>query len=219
MVNTKTIYQQRFPQSVLVSRRQLWSILCRELFQKHVQISDTVMDIGAGYCDFINAIQCNKKIAVDINSDTKYMANRGVYVILKEAVAIDKKYDNCVDVVFMSNFLEHLPNTESVLTVLKRSRKLLKRNGTLIILQPNISLVGNRYWDFIDHHTALNGNSVKEALRMTGFECTEYVERCLPYTTTGILPTSNWLVWMYLHIPPVFRPFAGQSLFIAKRRA
>ena len=38
----------------------------------------------------------------------------------------------------------------------------------MIVLQPNIRLVGPRYWDFIDHRVALTERSLLEAAELAG---------------------------------------------------
>src|SRR5919197_856743 len=72
------------------------------------------------------------------------------------------------DLAFFSNYLEHLPSTEAVLEQLKVANALLKPGGRVLILQPNIRLVGGSYWDFIDHQTALTEKSLDEAAHMAG---------------------------------------------------
>ena len=47
----------------------MWKAIC-EYLQKFVAPSSTVMDVGAGYCDFINQIQAQTKYAVDTNDKT-----------------------------------------------------------------------------------------------------------------------------------------------------
>ena len=53
----------------------------------------------------------------------------------------------------MSNYLEHLECSRSVIDQLAVVRRVLKPGGRVMILQPNIRLVGARYWDFIDHRS------------------------------------------------------------------
>lgn len=213
------MYRYRFPPESRHTRDALWKELTRRVFQKYVSTSDTVMDIGAGYCEFINVIRCRTKIAVDTNPDTKSFAAKNVRVLSMNALSVPRRYDQTIDVVFMSNFLEHLPDKPAVVMVLSRAYRLLKNGGTLIILQPDIDLTGSAYWDFIDHSVALNGKSVIEALYVSGFTVGTYVRRFLPYTTKGKLPAWPGLIPVYFAIPPALRPFAGQSLFVARKNA
>lgn len=175
------------------------------------------MDIGAGYCEFINHIHADKKIAVDINPDTVKNANKGIEVILTSAERIPSRYDGLIDVVFMSNFLEHLSSKEQVIGVLRRAYRLLKPKGKIIVLQPNIDLVKEHYWDFFDHVVPLNGESLQEGLRICGFILEKYIERFLPYTTKSMKIFHPLLVQIYLLIPPLLRPYAGQSLIVSRK--
>ena len=211
-------YQNRFEAKDLAKRRKLWRVLVDEYFQQFIAPSDTVMDIGAGYCEFINAISCAKKIAVDPNPDTRQYAQKNVGVIQSTATGIGKQYDNVIDIIWMSNFLEHLQTKEDMLAVLVRARALLRPGGRLLILQPNIDLVHEHYWDFIDHHIALNTASVAEALTLSGFKIERIVRRLLPYTTKSNLPIDVlFLVRWYLRFPEWLRVGAGQSFFVARK--
>lgn len=218
MIPLTTCYQLRFPDREMQHRRKLWNLLCTICFQKYVSPRATIMDIGAGYCEFINAIKAAKKYAVDINPDVRRFAGRGVVVLETNARQIPKQLNETIDVIFLSNFLEHLRSKEEVLAVLGRTHQLLAPGGKLLILQPNINLVKERYWDFIDHKVALNARSLKEGVKIAGFVIEEFVERFLPYTTKSFLPTSPFLLRLYLTLPPLFRPFAGQSFVVARKQ-
>ena len=53
-----------------------------------------------------------------------------------------------IDLIFTSNFFEHLPNKESLRSTIEEIRKALKPNGLLIAMGPNISVLKGSYWDF-----------------------------------------------------------------------
>src|SRR5258708_15935438 len=59
------------------------------------------------------------------------------------------------DLAFFSNYLEHLPSTEAVLQQLKVTYSILKPGGRVLILQPNIRLIGGSPRDFLDYPEAL----------------------------------------------------------------
>lgn len=217
MISVQTYYRKRFSSKENMNRDILWRLLCDKQFQMYVNRNDTVMDIGAGYCEFINHIHANKKIAVDINPDTVKNANNGIEVVLTSAERIPTRYDGTIDVIFMSNFLEHLTSKEQVIRVLRRAYRLLKPKGKLIVLQPNIDLVGSHYWDFFDHVVPLNGESLQEGLRICGFTTEKYIKRFLPYTTKSMKIFHPLLVQFYLLIPPALRLFAGQSFFVGRK--
>jgi hypothetical protein len=49
----QNLYRERFKADELAFKRAMWTILCREYFQRHVHHDDTVVDLGAGTCAFI----------------------------------------------------------------------------------------------------------------------------------------------------------------------
>lgn len=196
----------------------VWKILCQQVLEKHVSIDDVVIDIGAGRGGFINHIKAKTKIAIDQNKETKNCLNRDVKFINCTVKTIPSSLTNVADVIFMSNFLEHMDTKKDVLDVLNCSYKLLKKRGKLIIMQPNIDLLGSRYWDFFDHKVALNTKSLVEGLEMSNFQINKITKRFFPYTAMSGLPSLPLIIQIYLWLPSFVRPFAGQSLFIAVKR-
>jgi hypothetical protein len=59
--------------------------------------------------------------------------------------------------------------------------------------------------------------SLNEALQLKGFNVEICVDRFLPYTTQGALPTHPALVWLYLKIPIAWRFFGKQFFIVAKK--
>lgn len=213
----ENLYENRFPEESLAKKAAIWKILCANFFSRYVKSSDTVVDIGAGYCEFINNIQCARKIAVDLNPDVKRFVAPNIQVINENCTAISSLPEDSVDVVFMSNFLEHLPNKDLILQTFAESRRILKKSGLILILQPNIRFVGGEYWDFFDHHTPLTDRSLCEALKISGFEIMLNLPRFLPYTTKSRLPQAPWLVKLYLKIPLAWRFLGKQAFVIGKK--
>lgn len=74
-----------------------------------------------------------------------------------------------------------------------------------------------QYWDFYDHHLGLTHLSLTEALKMRGFEIEVCIDRFLPFTTQGALPTHPYLVKLYLLFPPVWK-ILGKQFFIVARK-
>lgn len=211
------LYRQRFTDSEIAFKEQLWRVLCRRVFQQYVGANDTVLDLGAGRCEFINAIRCARKIAVDLNPDTRRYA-RDAQVIQAHSTDMAPVRDGTVDVVFTSNFLEHLPDKESVLKTLAECHRITRAGGTLIVLMPNIRYLPGRYWDYFDHHVPLTHLSLAEALSISGFRPVRLVPRFLPYTVKqGRIPRSPLLVEVYLRLP-VLWPLLGRQMLAVSRR-
>src|SRR6266851_1176447 len=64
----KRMYEARFTEN-LAYRQKVWRVLVSNLFQEYVAPRDTVLDLGCGYGEFINAVRCSRKLAMDLNPD------------------------------------------------------------------------------------------------------------------------------------------------------
>jgi predicted SAM-dependent methyltransferase len=56
-----------------------------------------------------------------------------------------------LDVIFTSNFFEHLVSKQALSQTILQAKKCLVPGGRLIAMGPNIRFVGGAYWDFWDH--------------------------------------------------------------------
>ena len=200
-VQLSELYSQRFSSREQRQKERIWQVLCSDFFQRYVKQTDTVLDIGAGYCEFINNIICRKKIALDLNEDTLKYAHDDVQVVRCRSDAMGEIPDASVNVAFVSNFLEHLPNKEVFLQTFREIRRVLAPGGKVLILQPNIRFLNGEYWDFLDHHLALTDRTLVEGLLTVGMQPIEVRPRFLPYTTKSRFPQHPALVRLYLRLP------------------
>ena len=95
-------------------------------------------------------------------------------------------------------------------------RRVLRPGGRVLVLQPNIRLVGGSYWNFIDHRVALTDRSLVEAAGSAGFKTVRLIKRFLPFTTKGRLPQHPALVRAYLAFPPAWLLMGKQSLYLGE---
>src|SRR5262245_38278934 len=103
----KAIYQRRFSPD-LAFRVAMWRELCAGYFQRFVPADSTVLEVGAGYCEFINNIIAARKIAVDLNPATREFAGLEVQVVEASSTNLSAIRPHSVDIAFASNFFEHL---------------------------------------------------------------------------------------------------------------
>jgi SAM-dependent methyltransferase len=209
------LYARRFPEDERPDRAALWRVLCADFFQRYVAAGDTVLDVGAGFCDFINHIRCGEKIAVDVQDEVRTAAAPGVRVHVGPADDLGWLADGRVDVAFVSNVFEHFPSKGAVVAALRELRRVLRPGGRVLILQPNIRYAYKVYWDFLDHHLPFSHRSMLEALAVAGFRAVEVRPRFLPYTSVGWMPRWPWLVRLYLRLRPAQWLFGRQMLLVA----
>jgi SAM-dependent methyltransferase len=221
MINSlDKLYTVRFPKKFLPRKNEIWKIICRFFLQKYISQHSIVIDVACGYGEFINNIKASKKIAIDLNPDAKNYLKSDVEFKLIKALSlslIGKKRGEVVDVVFTSNFLEHLPDKNMLDAFLDQVKVVLKPNGKYIILGPNLRYLPGQYWDFYDHHLGLTHLSLCEALKLKGFKIEVCIDKFLPYTTQGSLPTHPFFVWLYLHLPFLWKIFGKQFFIVARK--
>lgn len=198
-------------------RRAVWRVLWQDVFSAWVRPDDVVLDLGAGRCELINAVQARRRIAVDLKEETRAQAAPGVEVERRSVEDLSFLADGTVDVVFSSNCLEHLPSKDAVVRTLVEARRVLKRGGTLVLMGPNIRYVGGEYWDFFDHHLALTDRSLGDLVTSLGFTIVHARARFLPYRFRPTTPRWPWLVRAYLRTLPLSaRVFGKQFLLVAR---
>ena len=200
----------RFNKRELEKKQRLWKILCDDFFQKFISPDSALLDIGAGYCEFINNIKAKEKYAVDLNPDTARFAAADIKVITCQATNINIP-DNSIDVIFISNFLEHMETKDEVLSVLNEAYRVCRPGGTILVLQPNIRYIYKNYWDFFDHKVPLSDKSLVEGLELVGFKITKVYPKFLPYTTKSKFPWNDFIIKMYLQMPFAWNLFGAQA--------
>ena len=166
-----------------------------------------MLDLGAGYCEFINNATASVKYAMDFNPDVRKRAARGVTVLQQDCSEPWPLPEGELDAVFTSNFLEHLPDKAAVSAVLSNAYRCLKPGGRFIAMGPNIKYVPGAYWDFFDHYVELTELSLAEALSNSDFEIEKTVGRFLPYTMSQGRQYPTWMLRLYLAMPaawPIF---------------
>ena len=65
-------------------RTQMWDILARSFLNRWITPNDSVLDLGAGYCEFINSVEAKNRFAIDVNPSTRIHATSGVTVITQD---------------------------------------------------------------------------------------------------------------------------------------
>ena len=215
--NLSELYRNRFKEAELPRKNAIWKVICSDYLQKSVRPSDTVVDVACGYGEFLNNIHAARKIAVDMNLDARQYIASDVEFYQCMATSLSSVINGGADVVFTSNFLEHLPDKSTLEVFLEQVQTALKPGGRYIILGPNLRYLPGEYWDYYDHHLGLTHQSLIEVLQLKGFKIDLCVDKFLPYTTKGALPTHPLLVRAYLKLPFFWRLLGKQFLIVASK--
>jgi len=215
-LHQQAVYSRRFS-GIEQRRQEIWQALTHHYFQQWVKPGDTVVDVGAGYCEFINSIRAAHRYALDSNPATLDKAAPDVTVLSEPATRQWSLPSESVNVVFSSHFFEHLPTKEDLARCLAEAHRVLRPQGLLIALGPNIRFCFDVYWDFVDHHLPLSDRSMVEAMEIAGFRRELVLPRFLPFTMSDCVPHRAFLVRLYLMLPLAQRLWGKQFLVIARK--
>jgi SAM-dependent methyltransferase len=213
------IYRRRFSAEAprnLAWRRGLWKVLVDDFFSRWIPADGTVLDYGCGLGEFIHAARARRRIAVDLRDSVKDHLEPGIEFLLADAAWTEKLGEASVDVVFCSNLLEHLPDRSAVTALLEAFGRVLKPDGRVLVMGPNIRYSGPRYWDFFDHTLPFTHLSLVEALDSGGMETEVLIPRFVPFSTVGAWRTPLFLVRWYLRLPLVWRVVGAQFFAVAR---
>ncbi len=213
----EAIYARRFAHHEAY-RASVWRVLVESVFQPHIAADARVLDLGCGYGEFINNVRAAKRYAMDANPATRRRLASDVEFIERDSSEPWPIARASLDVIFTSNFFEHLASKDALRSTLEHAHRALRSGGTLVAMGPNIRYVPGAYWDFIDHQIPLSDRSMVEAMELAGFTRGRVVDRFLPYSMSeGSARSPLFLVRLYLQLPFVWRFFGKQFLIIMKK--
>jgi SAM-dependent methyltransferase len=141
------------------ARRAVWEEIVR-YESRFLPRDAVVLDLGAGYCDFINVVQAKKKYAIDISPELTQYANKEVITIQRPGWNYHEIPDASLDVVHASNFLEHFSDDE-LSEIMREIKRMLRPHGTLILMQPNYALAYRTYFDDYTHKKVFSHTSLE----------------------------------------------------------
>ena len=195
------------------NRETLWATLCAIFFQRLIEPEFHVLELGAGYANFINNIRCRSRTAVDIWPGLPDHVRNGVTAHVGPVTDLEFLADASVDFVFASNLFEHLTQAQFS-EVLAQLEKKARNGATLNILQPNYRRAYKEYFDDYTHRTVYSDVSLCDFLEAHGWRVIECVPGFLPFSLKSGLPVRPWLIRLYLRLP--WKPLAKQ-MFVRAR--
>lgn len=214
-MNYERLYSYRFRDVDQQSRTAVWQEIAPHV---HGLMGSPrkVLDPAAGRGEFIGSIAAEESWAVDevaYPEATHASTTRVITASIMDAELPAEYFDG----VFVSNFLEHLPDQEAIAGFLERMKSTMNAGGRIAIMGPNYRYCAKEYWDYADHYVALTHVAIAEHLYAAGFEPELVIPRYLPYSFRGILPPSPRLTRAYLRIRPAWRLLGKQFLVIGRR--
>lgn len=209
MQNSQKYFETRL--SYEPKRDAIWAVIV-EYLQRFIPPNATVLELGAGYCSFINHVQAAQKHALDQSDIIEQYADASVTTHILDCSHLQVFETSMFDTVFSSFLFEHLTR-EKLDNVITQIRRVLKTNGVLITLLPNFKYIARHYFDDYTHVQIFSHLSFADYITSKGLKVTEVQGRFLPYSFKSRLPQSALLTKLYLALP--FRPLAGNMLVVA----
>lgn len=209
------VYASRFAEAEQAGKDRLWPPIVAYL--RRYFVDGPVLDIACDRGYFIRHVSGTERWATDVR-DVRDGLPPDVTFVQADGLALAGALPTGhFGVAFMSNYLEHLSSREAVIEQLRVARELVRPGGRVIVMQPNIRLIGGGYWDFIDHKVPLTERSLEEAASTAGLRTHTLVTRFLPYTTKSRLPQHPALVRAYLAFRPAQWLLGKQTLYVGER--
>lgn len=201
-------------------RDKVWKEVVRWIQQRYIPPGSRVIDLGAGYCNFINhVVGASERHAVDLFSECPRYAAPGVRTHLRSATDLSFLPGDSFDVAFASNLVEHLTRQELILA-LGALRRILRKDGRLILMQPNFKYCSSTYFDDYTHIQIFTDASLFDFLEAYGFNVIRSIPRFMPVNMKSTLrlnlPMLPLIVRTYLALP--FKPLGGQMLLVSENR-
>lgn len=194
-------------------REILWQSLVKFYFSRLIDTNACVLELGAGYGNFINNVTAAQRLALDIWDEFPNYLAPGIVSHVGRVDDLAWVPDGSVDFVFASNLFEHVTQ-DAFASVLCQLKTKLAPGGTLNLLQPNFRFAYREYFDDYTHTTIYSDISICDFLNANGYEVLACHPRFLPLTIKSRLKVSPVLIRAYLLLP--IKPL-GKQMFIRAR--
>ena len=97
-------------------RLAVWRVLIDDLFGRYLSPGNGVLDLGCGHGEFINQVQGAERYAMDLNPATGRRLDPAVKLFAQDCATPWPLADATLDLIFSSNFFEHLPDKAACLS-------------------------------------------------------------------------------------------------------
>jgi SAM-dependent methyltransferase len=194
-------------------RASVWRAIAAHVARDAPGAND-VLELGAGFCDFINAFPAKNRIAFDLNPGMRAHAHPGVDLRIADCRGLTGLATESFDLIFASNFLEHLSYAD-VEALLGRALVVLRPAGRLILIQPNFHRCPTHYFDDPTHQTVFHEENIPALLVAQGFHVVKLHPGLLPFSMNSWLPKSGLLTRLYLASP--IKPLGAQMYVVAQK--
>ncbi|MBU0894310.1 MAG: class I SAM-dependent methyltransferase [Nanoarchaeota archaeon] len=123
-----------------------------------------VLEVGCGITPYLGKINAKKKIGLDISKELLKRNNKDYGEFINgNALNCSKILKEKFDFIFMVGFLHHI-NEKEHFKLIKEIKKLLKKEGELLIVEPNMVSITFIYYYFKKLLERINQSFVKKII-------------------------------------------------------
>jgi ubiquinone/menaquinone biosynthesis C-methylase UbiE len=206
-LNSSAYFHTRFAPDP--RREILWRSLVKYHFSKLIRPTDCVLELGAGYCHFINNVTATRRLALDVWPEFPHCLRPHIESHVGPVEDLEWVPDASVDFVFASNLFEHVPQTVFA-SVLERLTRKLKVGGSVNILQPNYRFAYREYFDDYTHVAIYSDISLCDFLNANNYNVIDCQPRFMPLTIKSRFKV--WPVFIRAYLMSPVRPLGKQML-------
>ena len=176
-INYERLYAYRFRDVDQASRQKVWNEIARYI---HGRLGEprSVLDPAAGRGEFITAVPAAERWGVDLVRQGD-LESAGVKMIIGDIMDVELPREH-FDGVFLSNFLEHLPDQDAVGTVLAKLRDAMRAGRPDRDHGPELPVLREGLLRLRRPHGGPHPRRVEEHVYAAGFEVESVAPRFLP---------------------------------------
>jgi hypothetical protein len=143
-IDYERLYQYRFRDVEQTGRLAVWREIARYVHAR-MGAPDRMLDPAAGRGEFIRSVPAGERWAVDMVKQADLEAD-GVKMIISDIMDAELPEDY-FDGIWISNFLEHLPDQNAVASLLGKLHGAMTVGGRIAIMGPNFKYCQREYFD------------------------------------------------------------------------
>ena len=183
------------------AREVVWKVLA-DFVAPWIPDDSHVLELGAGYCDWINAVRARRKVALDSWPEFPlYAAPDSTPSSSMPSPAREFGVET-FDVVVLP--ISSALRADVAWSLVRDVTALLRPGGRFIVIQPNFRYAYRNYFDDYTHRSVFTDTSLGNLLRAHGFRVELSRPKFLPYSMRGI--RSSIPAWLIMPIGSAVKP-------------
>jgi SAM-dependent methyltransferase len=167
---------------------------------KNISPPEVVLDIGVGFGEFAHFCR-DKKIeysGMEPNLNLRENLKGQGFQVMDGSLPVLPEVERKFDLVFMGHVIEHLKDYTEVLKSFENLKKVLKNNGYIILLYPEVTKTRWLFYHDYTHSYPTSIRRVEALLKDSGYEVIE------SHNYVSFIVKGAWLFYILGKVFPYF---------------